>query len=307
MATQEDQPDPLYVVHDGERIVVALDMPGVRGAVEESANGAIELTRLVQYPVDQDGSPPRDSTINAEPPGLRAVKAWYGVGAVVGLSSGVVVTEAYSLGLGLPFTLAAIVALAWGYRRRRGVLTEAWRQRHRVLRHADDIHSFTTARQASERVINAWPRIGAMVGIADPGPVLARSLWTLSELLVSRRALRDQRDELDQVRTDLPTDTEVWRDVDDRLAQVDTALAGFDSNVDARLAAFTDLSERCQRHVREERATARARQALLRADQALGDTLAPVEGSLQPGHELADRTAAVLAAYRELTRDTPSS
>ena len=66
-------------------------------------------------------------------------------------------------------------------------------------------------------------------------------------------------------------------------------------------------SGRCQRYVREERAIAQAREAMVRADQALGDALAPVGGALEPGHELADRTAAVLAAYRELTRDTPSS
>jgi uncharacterized membrane protein (Fun14 family) len=145
--------------------------------------------------VDQDGSQLRDSTISAEPPGLRAAKAWYGVGAVVGLSAGVVVIEAISLGLGLPLMLATVVALALGYRRRKGVITEAWRHRHRVLRHAEDTHAFTTARQAGEWVIDAWPWIGAMVGVADPGPVLAQSLWTLSEVLVSRSALRDQRDE----------------------------------------------------------------------------------------------------------------
>jgi hypothetical protein len=124
---------------------------------------------------------------------------------------------------------------------------------------------------------------------------------------VSRSALRDQRDELEQIHTALPPNTEVWREVDDRVAQLDAALAAFDTEVDARLAAFIDLSERCQRYVREERAIARAREAVLRADQALGDALAPVDGALEPGRELADRTAAVLAAYRELTRDTSSS
>jgi hypothetical protein len=38
-----------------------------------------------------------------------------------------------------------------------------------------------------------------------------------------------------------------------------------------------------------------------RADQALSDTRTPVPGEF----ELADRTAAVLAAYRELTREAP--
>ena len=298
----EDQPDPLYVIHDGERIVVALDMPGVHGAVEEKAYGAVELVRLVPHPVTDDGLELRDSTLSAEPPGLRAAKAWYGIGTVVGLGSGVVVTGAVSPGLGLPLALAAVVAFALGYRRRRGVVTEAWRHRHRELHHAEDTHAFSTARQAGERVVDAWPRIGAMVGVADPGPALARSLWTLSEVLVNRGAVRDRRDELERIRADLPTGTEVWREVDDRVTQLDTALAAFDTEVDARLAAFTDLSERCRRYVREERAIARAREAVLRADQALGDTPPPIGGAPEPGHELAERTAAVLDAYRELIR-----
>jgi hypothetical protein len=306
MAAREDQPDPLYVVHDGERIVVALTMPGVHGAVEESANRAVELARLVPYPVGNDGSQLRNSTISAEPPGLRSAKVSYGVGAVVGLSAGVVVTEAFSLGLGLPLTLVTLVMLALGYRRRRGVVTDAWQHRHRVLRHVEDTQAFTTARQDTERVIDAWPGIAAMVGIADPGPVLAGSLWTLSEVLVSRSTLRDRRDELELIRADLPTDTEVWREVDDRVGQIDAALASFDTEVDARLAAFADLSEGCQRYVREERAIARAGEALLRAEQAMGHALPPVKGAPEPGHDLADRTVAVLAAYRELTRDTPA-
>jgi hypothetical protein len=307
MATGEDQPDPLYVVHDGERIIVALDMPRVHGAVEESANGAVELARLVPYPVTQDGSQLGDSTISDQSPGLKSTRAWYGVAVVAGMAAGVVTAEAVSLGVGLPLTVATVVAFVLGYRRRRRVLAEAWRDRHRVLDHADDTHAFTTARQAAERVIDAWPRIGAMVGVADPGPVLARSLWTLSEVLVNRGALRGQRDELEQIRADLPPDTEMWREVDDRVAQLDTALSAFDTEVDVRVAAFTDLSERCRRYIREQRAIGRAREVVLRADRALGDARAPGDGTHEPGHELADRTAAVLDAYHELTRHTPLS
>jgi hypothetical protein len=307
MVDREDQPDPLYVVHDGERIVVALDMPGVDGAVEESANNAIELAWLTPYPVTPDGSQLRDSTISAEPPGLRAAKAWYSAGGLVGLAASFGVAEATSLGLGLPVMLSTAAALVLGYRRRRRVLTEAWQHRHRVLRHAEDTLAFTTARQACDQVIDAWPRIRAMVGVADPGPALAQSLWTLSEVLVNRGALRDQRDELEQARTDLPSDTEEWREIDDRVAQLDAALAAFDTQVEARLTTFTDLSERCQRYVREERAIARAREALRRAHHAPGTPPTPVPGALEPARELAGHTTAVLAAYHELTRTTSPS
>jgi hypothetical protein len=304
MAPREDQPDPLYVVYDGDRIVVALDMPAVHGGVEDSASGVVEVARLVACPAG-DGSQLQDSTISDEPPGLGGAKAWYGLGAVVGLCAGIVVSEAVSKGLGLPLMLVTAVALAVGYRRRKRVVAEAWRRRHRVLWHAEDTRAFTTALQACEQVIDAWPSIGPMVGVADAGPVLARSLWTLSEVLVSRGALREQRDELEQARTDLPAATKVWHEIDDRVERLDGSLAAFDAEVDARVAAVADLAEGCQRYVREELAISRAREAVRRADQALGEALTPVGGALEPGHELADRTAAVLDAYRELTRDQP--
>jgi hypothetical protein len=252
----------------------------------------------------------RDSTISAEPPGLRAAKAWYSGGALAGLAAGLGIAEVTSLGLGLPLMLGTAVALVLGYRRRRRALTDVWQHRHRVLRHAEDTLAFTTARQACDEVIDAWPRISAMVGVADPGPALVQSLWTLSEVLVDRGALRDQRDELEQARIDLPVDTEEWREVDDRVAQLDAALAAFDTQVDARLATFTDLSERCRRYVREERATARAREALRRADRAPGAPGTPptsLPGAVEPARELAGHTTAVLAAYHELTRKTSPS
>jgi hypothetical protein len=304
MVRRDDQPDPLYVLYDGDRIVVALDMPGVRGAVEESVSGVVEVARLVPYPT-RDGSRLRDSAVSDTPPGLGAARAWYGTGAVVGLCAGVVLTEAVSQPLGLPLMLATAVAFAAGYRRRRRIVAEAWRHRHRVLRDAEQTGAFTTALRACDQVVDAWPEIGTMVGVSDPGPVLARALWTLSEVLVSRGALREQRDEIELARTDLPAGTEVWREVEDRAARLDTSLAAFDEQVATRLAAFADLAGHCQRYVREERAITRAREVVRRADQALGETLAPVDGALEPGRALTDRTAAVLDAYRELTRDPP--
>src|SRR6266536_4043579 len=63
--------------------------------------------------------------------------------------------------------------------------------------------------------------------------------------------------------------------------------------VDARLAAFADLAERCQRYVREERAIARAQEAVLRADQALGD--GPLRSS-RHHYRPADRAARCLVS-----------
>lgn len=94
MAIREDHPDPLYVVHDDERIIVALDRPGVRGAVEERGYSAVELVRLVPYAGHDDGSQLQDSAISTEPPGARAAGARYGFAALAGVAAGTVVTGA---------------------------------------------------------------------------------------------------------------------------------------------------------------------------------------------------------------------
>lgn len=291
MSSHSGPLDLLYVVYDRDRIVVALDLPAVDGPVEEAAFGNVETVEL------EDA----ESRIRDEAPGRRGARARYGTAAVAGLAAGTVLSVAATAALGVPVAAVALVGAVVGYRRRAARLATAWHRDHRVLAHAEDVEAFTTASTATGSIVAAWPHLGALAGADDPGPALARSLWNLSEFLVARADVRDAHEDLVRVRRDLPPDTELATEVDDRLAQLDASLARVRAEIDVRVGAFADLAERCERYLREERAIARAREAVRDADQTLRVPGPLADPALEPGNELAERTRAVLDAYRELT------
>jgi hypothetical protein len=294
---QDGPLDLLYVVYDRERVVVALDLPPIEGAVEEAAFGNVETVELVT-----DNDPElADARIRDEAPGRRGTRARYGTAAVAGLVAGTAVSVAATAALGIPLAAVALVGAVVGYRRRAATLAESWQRNHRVLTRDEDVEAFNAARAATERIVDAWPHLGALAGTGDPGPALARSLWNLSEFLVARSALRDKHEDLVRARTDLPPGTELADEVADRLAQVAASLAAVQADIDVRLDAFEGLAERCARYLREEQAIARARAAVRGADQALSEPGPLADIALEPGNELAERTRAVLDAYRELT------
>lgn len=283
--------DLLYVVYDRDRVVVALDLPPIEGPVEEAAFGNVETVELESA----------DSRIRDEAPGRRGARARYGTAAVGGLVAGAALSVAATAALGVPVAAVALVGAIVGYRRRAARLATAWQREHRVLTHTDDVEAFTAASTATESIVAAWPHLGALAGADDPGPALARSLWNLSGFLVTRAEMRDAHGDLVRVRRDLPTDTALAQDVEDRLAQLSASLATVQAEIDVRVGAFEDLAQRCERYLREERAIARAREAVRDADQTLTVPGQPTDLALEPGNELAERTRAVLDAYRELT------
>lgn len=289
--------DLLYVVYDRDRIVVALDLPAIEGPVEEAAFGNIETVELVS----DNGPEAAEARIRDEAPGRRGARTRYGTAAVAGVVAGTVLGVAATAALGIPVAAVALVGAVVGYRRRAARLSTAWQREHRVLAHTEDVEAFNAARAATESIIAAWPHLGALAGADDPGPALARSLWNLSEFLVARADVRDAHEDLVRVRGDLPPDTELAGDVDDRLAQLDASLARVQAEIDVRVGAFEDLARRCGRYLREERAIARAREAVRDADQTLSVPGPLGDLALEPGNELAERTRAVLDAYRELT------
>jgi hypothetical protein len=195
MFPEENPLHLLYVVYDKEQVVVALDMPAIEGAVEERAFGNVETVELMPYSVTDGESGVTElpgSRIKDEAPGLRAVKARYGTAAVLSLLVGTILSFATTVWLGIPLMLAAFLAVFVAYLRREASLTEAWKCNHRILTHDEDTRVFNAARGATEGIVSSWPRLGALVGIGDPSPALARSLWNLSEILLARAGLRDK-------------------------------------------------------------------------------------------------------------------
>ncbi|MEU4560819.1 hypothetical protein AB0F72_20775 [Actinoplanes sp. NPDC023936] len=165
----------------------------------------------------------------------------------------------------------------------------------RVLWTAAERTAFDGALAASHRVRGTWPALAGMVDPVLADRSLTRALDELATVLTRRQELRRLRADLRGVRlADIPADSparaavaeqseraeELWRETG---AAADRIVRSIDT---AALAGETFLRER------QVAATARYAER----------TLARVTGApaAESGPELADRTEAVIAAYRDL-------
>ena len=159
---------------------------------------------------------------------------------------------------------------------------------------------------AAQRIQRTWPALRHMIDAADADRMLSRALGDLAGLLARREQIRRLRQDLSAVNhRDLPTDSpalealaaqrhrleELWRD------------AGADANRHIRnLHAAATAGEGLIREQRVGRTARDAERAIAHLTHAsVGAPLpGPVDAGPGAGQELADRTAEVIAAYREL-------
>jgi hypothetical protein len=224
------------------------------------------------------------------------------LGAVAGVLVAIVVSILLAPWTGVPVGAGVAAYGYWRYLMRASELAEAWRNNHRVLTHHADRRAFEEARSTARQIIEAWPRVAALVGVSDPSPALARSLWDLAEVLVDRARIREKQLELQQAKLGLPEDVRVRDEVADRLAQVEGVLAEINADVARRMVSISAIAEECQRFIREQEAIARAREAVRNADQALG-IIGASGASIDLSDELSSRTRSILTAYRDLTKN----
>jgi hypothetical protein len=291
------------VVGDGN-VVVAHDLPVIEGDAESTDLGSIEELELTPYTVNTRSDYPesRPSRVKDEPPGTDGV-----VASLVAFLGGAVVETAvvgYLVTTWLSIPLAVLLG-GYGiarYSRRKVRLAEAWRRNHVTLTD-DDARAFREALTAVRHIIGVWPRIRPLVDVSDPSPALARSLWALSEVLANRARVRSGHQRLRQAQADLPVDTRVKEQVDDRLTQTRALLAELDADVHRRMESLATIADECLQFVREQQAIARARDAVRHVDQELGSIVAAGPAGHEGTEELGVRTQTILAAYRGLTKD----
>jgi hypothetical protein len=294
--------DDLTIARDDTKVVVARGCPMVNGEMRQSRTGSI--TDIVAVPrrmwTTCHSSAWARSTVSDSAPGTASALLGPIVGFVVILIVTVAVSRAASPWFGVPVGIVLIVAVATAALRQQDRAERAWRDRHVTLYHARDRSTLYRGRAAVQDIVESWPTMQGLVDVADPTPTLARALWELASLLAHRQSVRRMRDDLVEVAVGLPKDSQTWRDVDERRQRAESEFGEFNRAAARHLAYLTGLADECGRFVAEQRALATARTAVARADRLLGRA-APVTLADGSGAELADRTRAVLAAYRELT------
>ncbi|GAA4599392.1 hypothetical protein BJY16_003059 [Actinoplanes octamycinicus] len=165
----------------------------------------------------------------------------------------------------------------------------------RVLWTEPERRAFGRALAASHRVRRTWPALGGMIDPALADRSLTRALDELATLLARRQELRRVRAGLEATRdADIPADSPARIAADLQRERADELWRETGAAADAILRAVEAAARAGESFIREQRVAATARHAE-RALARVGG--APAAAS---GPELADRTAAVIAAYRDL-------
>ncbi len=210
--------------------------------------------------------------------------------------------------LGLPLvgagvaTVVAAVALRGHARAASGCVLELRGSEGHVLAHPADRETMLRCLEIAHRIRGTWPVLRHMIDPGLAGPQLTRALADLAGVLARRQEIRGLRDELAAVRaTGLAADSPAVRALAEQRRQVDVLWREVDADVEQHATRLRATAVAGERLAREQRVGAAAR--------AAGHAVARLSAGRAPaltvpddpaGQELADRTAAVVAAYREL-------
>ena len=172
----------------------------------------------------------------------------------------------------------------------------------RVIADPRDWSGWCAAVEARDKIMRAWPELRRHVEVgADAEAVVNRALWDLAGAIGERARVRDAQHELRVAHRDLPPDEPAAVGLSARLRALGETRARLDMAVTRRIAHVTSLAASCIDFVVEQAAIAHARDAARAADELLGEAgLVGVDEDA--GRDLAERTDAVLNAYRELQR-----
>ncbi|MGX6601824.1 hypothetical protein ACWKSP_06770 [Micromonosporaceae bacterium Da 78-11] len=211
--------------------------------------------------------------------------------------------------LGLPWWPAAaatgaVLGLIWrrqAQAARPGTFALPRDDEGRVLRSPEERAAFDRAVVVSRRVRRTWPALPDMIDPVVADRALTRALDDLATLMTRRQEIRRLRAELSGVRRqDVPADS--------------PAVAALATQRDRVEQLWLETGDEANRILRSINAAALAGETFLR-EQEIGETaraaelvLAELTVGAPPagtGPELADRTEAVISAYRELAAAGP--
>ncbi|MBG0565746.1 hypothetical protein [Actinoplanes aureus] len=194
---------------------------------------------------------------------------------------------------------ATLITLVWRRQARaaqRAALAVPRDPESRVLWAASERTAFEGAVAASHRVRATWPALADMIDPVLADRSLTRALDELAEVLVRRQELRRVRAELAAVRdADIPADSPARSAAGSQAERADQLWRETEAAA-SRILRSIDVAARAgESFIRERQVAATARYA--------ERTLARVTGApavAESGPDLADRTEAVIAAYRDL-------
>jgi hypothetical protein len=206
--------------------------------------------------------------------------------------------------LGIPWWLPALgSALLIGHVAR--LQARAARAGTIALPPGDDAHvlvaeqeraAYHRALVVSRRIRRTWPALGALVDPADADRSLTRALAELAALMARRQQIRWLRAELTEVRVgDLPAGSPALAALAAQRVRVEQLWRYTGATANRMLSSIDAAALAGESLIREMRIGETAQQAALTLTRLAGPA-----ADTGAGPDLAERTAAVIAAYREL-------
>ncbi|GLW28594.1 hypothetical protein [Actinoplanes regularis] len=295
----------VWLADDEAKLVVSVLAPEVAGGARRDTAGPVTI--VSPHPVTRPDASGMYTTRPAEV-GLHTPRTggarigWAGTAGTAAIAAG----STWAAGPWAAMAVAAAGAgvTAWQALRRYTRTAHQWTEGHQVLTHHDDRDVVRRAARNVRATAAAWPDLRAHVALDDPSPVLAAQLWDLTLLVGQRSTARQLRQNLAIAGVGVPAGSATALELADRIAGVNQDLAHLDAVIRQRQTQLWQLAHQVRAFVDEQEALARARATIRDTDQRRGGPA--TEPAPNAAGELADHTAAVLAAYRELT-DQPAA
>ena len=182
---------------------------------------------------------------------------------------------------------------------RPGVLAVPAGEDVHVLEVREERDAFERAVGVARRIRRTWPALGELIDPADADRALTRALAELAALLARRQQLRRLRAELSEVRhRDLAPDSPAVQALAAQRDRVERLWRATGESANRMLGSINTTAVAGESLLYEQRSHETARDAGLAISRLAAAGPAP---DVEAGPELAERTAAVIAAYRELT------
>ena len=277
--------DRLYVARDDTTTIVSRRRIRVAGpGLAVSRWGGVEESVSERQSILPAPSLLRAATV-VLPPGAVTAALWLaGTGPDI----------TFLAGAATFFAGAYLIPLV-GKRRRAAPRSEGFG----ALFDAPEREQFDQALEVARRVTETWPALSGLIDQRDAQWALNEALWELAVILGRRQDARRIVESLEGHRTDeLSPTSELGESLAGQLAKAVAALGRLDADIAARRASIASAEETGRRFVREQELIRKLREASRSLDAQPADA-----AGVDAASELADRTAAVIEAYRELSED----
>ncbi|GGQ78996.1 hypothetical protein [Couchioplanes azureus] len=221
------------------------------------------------------------------------------------LSLVLLVLSAVLSALGIPWWAAAagslalvtVVSVQQARAARKGTLALPRGEDSVVLHAGEERAAYGRALVVARRVRGTWPQLRHMIDAEDADRSLTAALRELAAIMNRRQQIRRLREELGAAADhNLPADSPAVQALAEQRLRVEGLWRSSAAAANRILASINAAALAGENLIREQRVGETAREAELAISRLAVAGAAPADS----GPELAERTAAVIAAYREL-------